>query len=256
MDLGLRNSRVLVTGSSRGIGNGIATEFLEEGATVVLTGRNETSLRQARDALAARFGHDSVEIFTGDLSDPSVRQRLHDSFLSTGLDHLVCNVGSGRSVPLLEETPEEWRRMLDINLLQSAGLIHDLRSLMATKRGASVTFVGSICGIEAIGCPVAYASAKAALWAYAKNLARPLARDGIRINMVSPGNVIFDGSTWESKLAQDAAGVQSMLDREVAMRRLGSPKEIAAAVVFLASCRASFITGANLVVDGGQTRGL
>jgi len=180
--------------------------------------------------------------------------------LPLGLDHLVCNVGSGKSVPILQETTEEWRRMLDINFLQAAGTVQEFRSLLAASakqtQGASVTFVGSICGSEAIGCPLAYASAKAALRAYAKNLVRPLSDEGIRVNMVSPGNVIFPGSTWETKLAQDAPGVQSMLDREVPMRRLGTADEIATAVVFLASPRASFINGVNLVVDGGQTRGL
>jgi 3-oxoacyl-[acyl-carrier protein] reductase len=260
MELGLANSRILVTGSSRGIGYGIASQFLQEGASVVLTGRNELNLRLAKDMLAKKFDADRIEIFAGDLGDSTVRQGLNAALLTKGLDHLVCNVGSGRSVPILQESMEEWRRMLDFNLLHSAGVVQDLRSLLATsaqvRGGASLTFVGSICGIEAIGCPLAYASAKAALWAYAKNLVRPLAMEGIRVNMVSPGNIIFPGSVWETKLAQESSVVQNMLDREVPLRRFGSLDEIAAAIVFLASPRASFITGANLVVDGGQTRGL
>lgn len=260
MELGLTNSRVLVTGSSRGIGYGIASAFLAEGATVILTGRNEESLQGARSALSDKFGSDRVEIFPGDLGDENIRQHLSSTLRPQGLNHLVCNAGSGRSVPILQETTEEWRRMFDTNLFQATGMVKDLRGLLAASvkqgHGASLTFVGSICGMEAIGCPLAYASAKAALWAYAKNLVRPLADEGIRVNMVSPGNVIFPGSIWENKLVQDAAGVQTMLDREVPMRRLGVLDEITAAIVFLASQRASFITGTNLVVDGGQTRGL
>ncbi|MDA1372966.1 MAG: SDR family NAD(P)-dependent oxidoreductase [Proteobacteria bacterium] len=260
MELGLTNSRVLVTGSSRGIGYGIASAFLAEGATVILTGRNEENLQGARSALSDEFGGDRIEVFLGDLGDATIRQHLSSALRPQGLNHLVCNVGSGRSVPILQETTDEWRRMFDTNLFQAAGMVQDLRSLLAASvkqgHGASLTFVGSICGMGAIGCPLAYASAKAALWAYAKNLVRPLADDGIRVNMVSPGNVLFPGSTWEGKLAQDAVGVQAMLDREVPMRRLGMLDEITAAVVFLASQRASFITGANLVVDGGQTKGL
>ncbi len=260
MELGLTNSRILVTGSSRGIGYGIASHFLQEGATVVLTGRDEQKLLLAKDMLAKEFDMDRIEFFAGDLGDSIVRQRLNAVLLPKGLDHLVCNVGSGRSVPILQETQEEWRRMLDINLLQAAALVQDLRSLLAAsakgERGASLTFVGSICGIEAIGCPLAYASSKAALWAYAKNLARSLSNDGIRVNMVSPGNINFPGSVWETKLAQDPSLVQSMLEREVPLRRFGSLDEVASAILFLTSQRASFITGANLVVDGGQTRGL
>ena len=260
MELGLTNSRVLVTGSSRGIGYGIASAFLAEGATVILTGRSEENLQGARSALSDKFGSDRVDIFPGDLDNENIRQHLSGALLPQGLNHLVCNVGSGRSVPILQETTDEWRRMFDTNLFQAAGMVQDLRSLLAASvkqgHGASLTFVGSICGMEAIGCPLAYASAKAALWAYAKNLVRPLADDEIRVNMVSPGNVLFPGSTWEDKLAQDTVGVQSMLDRKVPMRRLGTLDEITAAIVFLASQRASFITGANLVVDGGQTKGL
>lgn len=260
MELGLNNSRVLITGSSRGIGYGIASAFLTEGATVVLTGRCQESLQRAQSSLANKFGEDRIEVFAGDLGDSNVRKHLSKVLLSDGIDHLVCNIGSGRSTAILQETMDEWQRMLNINLLQAAGVVQDLRHLLAASakqgQGTSLIFVGSICGTEALGCPLAYASAKAALWAYAKNLVRPLADEGIRVNMVSPGNVIFAGSTWEAKLARDAAGVQTMLDREVPMRRLGSLEEIAGAIVFLASQRASFITGANLIVDGGQTRGL
>ena len=260
MELGLTNSRVLVTGSSRGIGYGIASAFLAEGATVVLTGRNEETLQGARSALSDKFSSDRVEIFPGDLGNENIRQHLSSALLPQGLNHLVCNIGSGRSVPILQEKTDEWKRMFDTNLFQAADMVQDFRSLLASSvkqgHGASLTFVGSICGMEAIGCPLAYASAKAALWAYAKNLVWPLADEGIRVNMVSPGNTMFSGSTWENKLAQDAVGVQAMLDREVPMRRLGALNEITSAVVFLASQQASFITGANLVVDGGQTRGL
>lgn len=260
MDLGLSGSRALVTGSSRGIGLGIASAFVAEGATVVLTGRNVETLERARDSLARKADKALVETIPGDLGNKSTRERLKMEMLRRGLDHVVCNVGSGQSVPILRETPEEWQRMLDINLLQSADIVLDLLPLLKDSaqgnRGPSVTFVGSICGNEAIGCPLAYAAAKAALRAYAKNLARPLAREGIRVNMASPGNILFPGSSWEEKLVRDREAVQAMLEREVPMKRLGTVEEIAAAVVFLASRQASFITGAELVIDGGQTRGL
>lgn len=260
MDLGLGKCRVLVTGSSRGIGYSIASAFLSEDAQVILTGRNAGTMESARLELGNTFGHDRVAAFVGDLGVQSIRTQLRDAQVSEGLDHLVCNVGSGKSAPPLRETAEEWRRMLDTNLLQAAGMVRDFLPLLASSAKSghlpSVVFVGSICGMEAIGCPLAYASAKAALRALAKNLTRPLAASGVRVNMVSPGNVLFPGSTWAAKLEKDVEGVDAMLDREVPMRRLGSPEEIASAVVFLASRRASFITGANLVVDGGQTRGI
>ena len=260
MELGFKNSRVLITGSSRGIGYGIASSFLEEGAIVVLTGRDEKDLTAAQEILTHKYGEDHVEIYSGNLSESAVQSGLHEYLAPGGLNHLVCNVGSGRSVPAFHENDEEWRRMFDINVVQAAGVLQKLRSLLAAsvQRGqnASVTFIGSICGMEALGCPLPYASAKAALWAYAKNLVQPLAKDGIRVNQVTPGNILFPGSTWENNLDEGEASVQHMLEKEVAMRRLGTVQEVSAAVVFLASKQAAFITGANLVVDGGQTRGL
>jgi 3-oxoacyl-[acyl-carrier protein] reductase len=101
---------------------------------------------------------------------------------------------------------------------------------------------------------VAYASAKSALIAYAKNIARPLGEFGIRVNVVSPGNIIFPGSTWEDKLAKSPEDIKAMLQREVPLQRLGTIEEVANVVVFLASQQAAFVTGANWVVDGGQTR--
>ena len=87
-----------------------------------------------------------------------------------------------------------------------------------------------------------------------RGIARPFAEKGIRINAIAPGNLVYEGSVWERKLAEDAEAVQTMLDREVAQRRLGSPQEIADWVAFLASARASFSTGEIFVVDGGQVR--
>ena len=260
MELGLENSRVLITGSSRGIGHGIASSFLEEGAIAVLTGRDEKDLTAAQEILIGKHGADHVETYAGNLGESTVRSGLYEYLAPRGLDHLVCNIGSGRSVPAFQENDEEWRRMLDINIVQAAGVLRQLRSLLVASaqrgRNTSVTFIGSICGMEALGCPLPYASAKAALWAYAKNLVQPLAKDDIRVNQVTPGNILFPGSTWENKLDEDEASVQQMLEKEVAMRRLGTVQEVSDAVVFLASKQAAFITGANLVVDGGQTRGL
>jgi 3-oxoacyl-[acyl-carrier protein] reductase len=120
----------------------------------------------------------------------------------------------------------------------------------------SITFIGSICGIEAIGCPVAYASSKAALEAYAKNICRPLGRKGIRVNILSPGNILFPGSTWEKKIARDSDSVNHMLESDVPLNRFGTVAEVADVAVFLASRCCGFVTGAHWVVDGGQTRNL
>lgn len=261
MNLHLEDQVVLITGSTRGIGKGVAEAFLQEGARVVLTGLDSARLQATEASFREKYGVDKVLGFVGDLQQEDQVEALAEWLEGKvgELDHLICNIGTGRSVPPLQEDEAEWKRILDINLLTAAGCVRRLLPLL--ERGAarspaarSIILISSICGVEALGCPLAYAAAKSALIAYGKNLARPLGTRGIRVNVVSPGNVLFPGSTWEDKLARDRQAVEAMLQREVPLGRLGTAAEVANVVVFVASSRAAFVTGANLVVDGGQTR--
>lgn len=260
MDLGLEGATVLITGSSRGIGFGIADAFLREGATVVLNGRNQADLDTAKSTLST--APTTPLAFLGDLTDEGHLHACAEFITNqTGrLDHLVCNIGSGKSVPVLAEDDAEFHRVLDLNLHTAQKTVHALLPLLeangANGTNTSITFVSSICGCEILGCPTAYAAAKSALNTYAKTIARPLGNKNIRVNLLSPGNVLFPGSTWEDKLAADKDGVETMLAREVPLARLGTLEEIADIAVFLASKRAGFVTGANWIADGGQTRGL
>lgn len=257
MDLALKHKRVLITGSSKGIGKAIAESFLQEGAKVLLTGRNKEDLSSTCKALSSQYGANCVLSFLGDLASSQTLELLSDYIKQNwqGLDHLVCNIGSGKSVKPLLETEQEWQKMLNINLLNSTKIVAKLTTALTQKNTqSSIIFINSICALEAIGCPVAYASAKAALLAYANNITKPMAEKNIRINSVSPGNIIFDGSTWQDKISKNNVLVQIMLDEKVPLKRLGLAQEVADIVVFLASDRTSFVTGANWVIDGGQTQ--
>jgi 3-oxoacyl-[acyl-carrier protein] reductase len=252
VDLGLENRVALVTGASRGIGLAIARALSGEGCRMALNARGEPGLMEAAALLGA-----PASTHVGDVRDATAARALIEAVVARwgSLDLVVCNVGSGASVPPGQETEEEWRRVLDLNLLATTNTIAAARPALAKGSGdRAIVCISSICGLAALGAPVTYSAAKAALNATVRGLARPLAAEGIRINAVAPGNILFPGGTWATKLAQAPDAVADMLSREVALKRLGKPEEVADLVTFLASPRAAFITGAVTVADGGQLR--
>ena len=240
--------RVFVSGSSAGIGLAIAQSFAGQEASVAVNGRDKHRLANVAKDLSGMAVCADVSTAAG---AQAAAQALAQSWGS--LDVLVCNAGDGRSVPPGQETVAEWQRMLALNLLSATNLVETCLPLFPDHGGAIVC-ISSICGIETLGAPIAYSAAKAALNAFVSGMARPLARRSIRINAVAPGNILFPGGRWETLIQEDRAAVETMLQRDVAMQRFGTPEEIAHAVLFLASDAASFITGTVLVVDGGQVR--
>lgn len=258
MDLGIDGCKALITGSTHGIGKGIAMMLLKEGCSVTVTGRNQKKLQQAINDFTVVAEEQRVQGFTCDFTNEAEVAHLAEQMqLSWGhLDILVCNVGSGRSVPPLHETVQEWRKVVDTNLFTATATVQHCLPLLKRSLKPSIVFIASICGVEALGAPVTYSVAKTGLIALAANWAAPLGRLGIRINVVSPGNIMFPGSVWEEKQDTRPDQVEEMLKKEVPLGRFGSIDDIVAAVAFLVSPKASFITGTNLVVDGGQTRNI
>lgn len=256
MDLKLNDRKAIVTGSTRGIGKKIAEQLLIEGCCVGINGRDYGEVKTAVTELQDTFGKNKVLGFQCDCTvEDSIKELARQINQTWGtLDILVCNVGSGRSVALLAETLQEWRRVVELNLFSMTTTIQYALPLLKNSKEASIVLISSICGVEALGAPIAYSVAKAGVAALAGNLAAPLAKEGIRINVVSPGNIMFPGSVWEKKMVNDQGQVEAMICRDVPIGRFGTAEEIADAVAFLASPRAGFITGANLVIDGGQTR--
>ena len=249
MNLELNGKVALVTGSSKGIGKDIANLLKKEGCQVVYNGRNEKNLK-----IALKDSENS-EYYVADVTKTKDCEKLVKHVIKKfgQMDILVCNVGNGNSMEQGSETIKEWKKMLDENFFSAINVINASRKFLKKTNGCIIC-ISSIAGIETTGAPITYSVAKSALISYVKRISKTFADEGIRINTVSPGNILFGGSTWEKKLKQNKNQVNKMLETNVSLKRFGTPEEISNLVVFLASSKSSFTTGANFVIDGGQIK--
>jgi 3-oxoacyl-[acyl-carrier protein] reductase len=259
MDLRLSNQVVFVAGSSRGIGKAIASALLAEGASVVLTGRDEASLRATHLELTTPINQDRILAIRGDFADAGTITRAFERTVHHfgRIDHLVANLGTGSGKPGWDQSPEEWHRLFELNFFASVRLTQAaLPHILSNPHGGSILYISSIVAIEATPAPLPYSAAKAALVNYSKNLARQLGPQKVRVNTIAPGNIYFPGGSWERHLNTRKESVESMLQTEVPLQRFGTPEEIASLAVYLCSPQAAFATGSCFVMDGGQTRTL
>lgn len=240
-----------VTGSAHGIGRATALRFASEGAHVaVIDVRDDEGTQVAVECSSA--GAES-RYYHCDVTDPAgvgaIVQRVAADFGT--IDVLHANAGRLRAGTVLETDPEEWSRILAVNVTGMYLVIRAAVPVMRHGDGAIVT-TGSISGLFGEPALTAYTASKAAVVNMTRSLAIDLASDGIRVNCVCPGWVDtgFNDPQFEHD-QMTADDITAQIDRTVPMRRQGEPEEIAAAVAFLASADASYITGQTLVVDGG-----
>jgi len=256
MNFNLSNKKVLITGASRGIGLAIAESFLQEGAKICLVSRGSKALFENEKKLQGAYGFESSFAYKRDCTNikslNSLKNKVKDRWSS--LDIVVVNVGDGRSVSDALPDDEQWQKTWNSNFESALQTARIFLPMLEKSKGV-LLFVSSIAGIEAFGAPTDYSTAKTAIIALAKNMARKLAPT-VRVNVIAPGNVFFDGGSWDEKIQQDKERLDEIIKSTVPMNRFATPQEIADSAVFLCSDRASFITGATLVIDGGQTAGV
>ena len=248
MELSLTDKNVLITGSTRGIGFEIAKRFHEEGCNVIINGRNKYDLDKAQSKLR---GSRILCLDFGNHKETEEKVKLIMDKIKS-LDILVCNVGNGKSVQPGNENYYEWQNVFSANLWPTTNAIESCKKYMKRDSG-SIICISSICGLEVInGAPITYSVAKAALNAYVKGISRPLGKDGIRINAIAPGNILFEGSTWQHKLDDNPEIVEKMLKNNVTLNTFGRPIDIANLVLYLSSPISNFVTGSIFTLDGGQ----
>ena len=252
MDLGLRGRRALITGGSRGIGFAVAEALVAEGAAVGLVARDAAGLAAA----AERLGSRGVLVATAvaDVTDTAQLRRAVDDISTAlgGLDFLVANAGGtdGRG-NLTSAGDDDFTATFALNAGHAAELIRAGLTHLRAAGGGSVVIISSITGMRPAP-RTAYAAAKAAEIHLAATAAQELAPAGIRVNAVSPGSIMFPGGGWDSFQREHPEDFAEFLASQFPFGRLGRPEEVAGVVSFLLSARASWITGANIAVDGGQ----
>ena len=253
MNLNLHDKVFIISGSSRGIGKGIAETFLTEGAKVVLTGRREDCLDSTYIEFNDKFPRNVIRC-VGDINNEHVLDEIEKTVLDEWLriDGIVANAASIKPVGDWNIPEEDWNWYLTNNLKLAVCFVTKFVEHLKNTKG-SIIIISSIAGIEEIGAPLPYSASKAALNMYSKGLAKKLARDHIRVNTIAPGNILFQDGNWDKKQKADSAAIQKMLDEKVPLNRFGSPEEIGCIAAFLSSEKAGFITGGCFVVDGGQT---
>jgi NAD(P)-dependent dehydrogenase (short-subunit alcohol dehydrogenase family) len=246
MDLGLSGKKAVITGGSKGIGRAIANLLVAEGATVAICARNEEEVNTAVAALGPNASGAAV-----DVADKAALQGWINSAAESmgGIDILIPNVSAGGG----QMDENGWRANLEVDILGTTNAIEAAMPSLQASDAASIVVIGTTAAVEDFLGPQTYNAMKAALIVHSQGLAQALAGSGIRVNAVSPGPIMIEGGAWDF-IKNNMADIYNSTLANQPSGRMGTAEEVANAVAFLASPAGSWVTGVNLVVDGGFTK--
>jgi 3-oxoacyl-[acyl-carrier protein] reductase len=254
MDLFLSNKVAVVTGSSRGLGFASARALVEEGCRVAICARGADALAAAARELSEIGAILAVQ------ADVSTAEGVNTVVAKTietfgGIDILVNNVGRAGGTDIVATTDAEWKAAFDETFVPAVRASRLAVPHMRARGGGVILMIASIWGRES-GGRMTYNAVKAAEISLAKSMAQQLAPQNIRVNSVCPGSISFPGGSWWKRQQEDPEGMKEFIGRELPFGRFGRAEAVGAVVAFLASSRASWISGAAITVDGCQSRSL
>ncbi|TLS35707.1 SDR family NAD(P)-dependent oxidoreductase [Pseudalkalibacillus caeni] len=250
MDLNLKDKKVFVTGGSKGIGKAIVEAFVSEGARVAVAARTEEDLSLLKDELGKR-----VTVYQVDLSDVDERGSVFKKIVKEfgALDVLINNVGGSNGGSVMETELVLFKEAMELNFYSAVHFSKLAVQEMKKKKEGAIINISSIFGRESGGKPT-YNSAKSAMISFTKSLADEVIKDGIRVNGVAPGAILHPSGNWQKRLDENPEKINAFVEKEIPAGRFGTAEEVANVVAFLASGKASWIVGATVNVDGGQSR--
>ena len=255
MDLGLKGKVAMVSGASRGLGRAMALGFAVEGCRLSLCARGKEGIDRVAQEVQ-KMGAE-VTALAGDVTNEAdARRWVEETQKRFGrVDIVINNVGGSRPGGNLSASREDWQSGFALNFFSALDVCRLVVPLMSSQKSGCVINIASVYGRE-WGGPMTYNAAKAAMISLSKEMARELAPQGIRVNSVAPGSILFPGGSWEKRQQDNPEGIAAFVKAELPFGRFGKPEEVADVVVFLASDRAQWVSGACITVDGCQSRSL